>query len=552
MALSRPWVNSYTPGVPGDITPDFQNALALYQASLERNPDGLAICYFDGTLTFGELDAASDAFALALRNRGFEPGDRLGLYLQNTPEFVIGVLAAWKLGGVAVPINPMNQRDEVLHVLHDAEIAIVVGDEGAGAELLASLMAEVGVVAIASSPLAYQTRNDDRVLPVDSAGVAGGLPTMTAEIESYRGRTIEVAVPGPDDPAFITYTSGTTGRSKGAVNHHGAVAFSAQVYREWVPLGSDDRVMGLAPMSGITGLICGLASALIAGCPLVLHYRFSLPVVRDVLVEQRPTFLLAAPTLFIALLNDKDLRPDDLPALKAYCGGAPVPPALLERWKERFGSEIRTAYGLTEATGPTHIAPPGRDIPVDSDSGALAIGIPIPNTDVVVADQHGQEVPVGELGEFLIRGPQIIHRYWHLPEASHSSVKDGWLHTGDLGKRDERGWFYLVERIKDIIIASGYNVIPREVEEALFQHPAVLEAAVVGVPDAYRGETVTAFVTLRDGHHVEPSELVAFARKRLSAYKCPTALEIISELPKSTNGKILKRHLRDAATATTR
>jgi long-chain acyl-CoA synthetase len=544
----RPWARHYPPGVPVDIPQAYGNALAMYRAALARHPEAAAIRYFDGELTFKDVDEESSALACGLMRRGFARGDRLGLYLQNTPQFVIAVLAAWKLGGIAVPVNPMSRHDELRHVLLDAGITVLLCDEGPAIERVAELAPEVTLPTIVTSPLAHQTRDDERVLPVAHAGRTLGRPTMVDVVDAHRGRRLVTVEPTADEPAFITYTSGTTGLSKGAVNHHGAVAFSAQVYRDWVPLASGDSILGLAPMSGITGLICGLAAALIAGCPYVLHYRFDAGVVRDTLIERRPTFVVAPPTLFIALLNDPELKADDLGQLKAYCGGAPVPPALLDQWRARFGGEIRSVYGLTEATGPTHISPPGRDIPVDPGSGALSIGLPTPNTDVRVVDTDGNDVAPGQLGEFLIRGPQIVRRYWQLPVGTRGSVRDGWLHTGDLGTTDGDGWFYLVERIKDIIIASGYNIIPREVEEVLYRHPAVREAAVVGIPDTYRGETVAAFVTLRDRTDATPDELIAFVRERLSAYKCPRRVDIVTDLPKSTNGKILKRELR----ATTR
>jgi long-chain acyl-CoA synthetase len=545
----RPCVRSRSTSPSGSISQTYDSGLAMFRAARARVPDSIVVRYFDGALTAAGLDDESDAFAAALAARGFGRGDRLALYMQNTPQFVVAVLAAWKLGGTAVPVNPMNKLDELRHVLLDAEPKVLLGDEGATVEAMVGASSDCDdLTIIVTSPLAYQSRDDSRVLPVDDAGKTLGLPTMAAEIESHRGTGIAWYEPSRADPAFITYTSGTTGRSKGAVNHHGAVAFSAQVYRDRIPLTENDRVLGLAPMSGITGLIVGLAISLMTGADYILHYRFNLPVVRDAILEHRPTFLCAPPTLFIALLNDPTLGAADLaPLTKMYCGAAPVPPALVAEWRGRFGSEIRTVYGLTEATGPTHLAPTGVEIPVDPESGALSIGVPVDGTQTRVVDADGVDVLPGQLGELLVRGPQIVLGYWRAPDATGHAVRDGWLHTGDLVKVDENGWFYLVERMKDIIIASGYNVIPREVEDMLYQHPAVLEAAVVGVPHPYRGETVKAFVTVRPGHVVTAEDLLAFARAHLSRYKCPTEIDLVDALPKNANGKILKRELRSAA-----
>jgi long-chain acyl-CoA synthetase len=287
---------------------------------------------------------------------------------------------------------------------------------------------------------------------------------------------------------------------------------------------------------------------MLAGIPLVLFYRFDPAEALRIIEHRKATFTVASITAFIALLDHADIRRRDLRSLtKAYSGGAPVSAATVERFREATGLYIHNIYGLTETTSPSHATPLGTEAPVDAESGALAVGLPVCNTLCRIVDPElRQELPPGELGELNTRGPQVVPGYWHKPEESAHALRDGWLYTGDVGRMDENGWFYVVDRTKDMIIASGFKVWPREVEDVLYQHPAVREAAVVGVPDAYRGETVKAFVSLRSGAEssVAPDDLIAFCRARMAAYKYPRSVEIVDEVPKTLTGKVLRRELR--------
>jgi long-chain acyl-CoA synthetase len=247
------------------------------------------------------------------------------------------------------------------------------------------------------------------------------------------------------------------------------------------------------------------------------------------------------------MMEHPDITTRDLSTLcKVYSGGAPIAPAVTERFQEMTGAYIHNGYGLTETTSPSHAVPLGRKAPVDQESGALSVGIPVPNTIVKIVDvETGHELPAGEVGELWTKGPQVVPGYWQRPEATAESFTEGYLHTGDVGKMDEQGWFYIVDRAKDMIIASGYKVWPREVEDYLFTHPAIREVAVVGVPDPYRGETVKAFVALRSGMSATPEEIIDFAKQRMAAYKYPRLVEIVDEIPKNLSGKVLRRELRD-------
>ncbi|TBR17294.1 MAG: long-chain fatty acid--CoA ligase, partial [Chitinophagaceae bacterium] len=350
----------------------------------------------------------------------------------------------------------------------------------------------------------------------------------------------------PEEVALLTYTSGTTGASKGAMNTHGNVCFSAQVIRDWCGLRPGDVVLGVAPLFHITGLIAGIAVCFLLPAELVLGYRFDVEVLLDAIRERRPTFTVAAITVFIAIANLPGVTREDLASLRStYSGGAPVTPAWAERFQQQFGIRIHSMYGLTETTSPSHAVPFGAQAPVDPVSGALAVGVPVPSTVSRIVGDDGQPLPPREVGEIVISGPQVVPGYWDKPEESAHALPGGELHTGDVGFMDEQGWFYVVDRKKDLINASGYKVWPREVEDVLCEHPAVSEAAVVGVPDEYRGETVKAFVTLRPGAAAGEGELIAHCRERLSAYKYPRSIEFLDVLPKTVTGKVLRRELAD-------
>jgi long-chain acyl-CoA synthetase len=331
------------------------------------------------------------------------------------------------------------------------------------------------------------------------------------------------------------------------MNTHRNVVFNSQAYRDWMSLTPDDTDLAVAPLFHITGLIAALTVSLLVPMPIVLGYRFDPRTVLDLVERYRPTFTVGAITVFIALMNDPTCDARDLSSLtKVYSGGAPIAPTVVERFEREIGPYIHNIYGLTETTSPSHAVPMQKAAPVDPTSGALSVGVPIFNTVVQVVDEDGKDVPTGEIGEFVTTGPQIVAGYWNQPAETEHAIPGGSLHTGDVGFMDADGYFYVVDRKKDMINAAGYKVWPREVEDVLYQHPAVSEAAVIGVPDEYRGETVKAFVSFRPGESATEQELIAFCKERMAAYKYPRSVELVDELPKTVTGKILRRELRVA------
>ncbi|GAB92591.1 AMP-binding protein [Gordonia rhizosphera] len=544
----RPWLARYPAGSPADIEAEYATALDVFDAAASAGPDEPFIYYFDKTLTFAEVDRAATALAATLVAEGFSPGDRLAVYVQNNPSFIIGLLAAWRAGGIAVAVNPMNKQRELTYIL---------GDSGATALLtLDDLYVDVAEPVIATgntsvrtvittSPLDFQTRDDPRLFEGVARRRSPGTVDLVEIIENHDGTPLPAPELSADDTAVLTYTSGTTGEPKGAMNTHGNLAFNAQTYRDWTGLKPGEGVLGIAPLFHITGLVGHVMLAMLARTPLTLAHRFAPDVTLDAIREHRPVFTVAAITAFNALSAAPGATPDDFASLRIlYSGGAPIAPAMGDRLEKVFGAYIHNIYGLTETSSPSHGVPLGVRAPVDPASGALSVGVPVFNTVVRVIDENGDDVPVGEIGEFATSGPQVVKGYWNKPEKTAESLPGGELRTGDVGFMDADGWFYLVDRKKDMINASGYKVWPREVEDVLYTHPAVREAAVIGVPDEYRGETVKAYVSLRDDATATPEELVAFCKEQMAAYKYPREVEIVGELPKTVTGKILRRELR--------
>ena len=546
----RPWLALYDDTAPPDIAPEHPSALAMFAAAAARAGDRTAIRYFDAEITWAEVDRLSSALAVGFADLGVRPGDRVGVYLQNVPQFVIAMVAAWKAGAVMVSVNPMYKAREVKEILDDSGATALVALESLYGDVAAGVVGDTAVRAVVTtSPRDFVSDADADAIPL-LAEVArvrhDGTHDLLDLARVHDGQTPDPVDLGPDDVAFLTYTSGTTGPPKGAMNTHANVVFNAQVYRDWMRLDEDDSVFGAAPLFHITGLIGHVAVAMLVPMPLVLFHRFEPGAALEIAERARPTFTIAAITAFIALLNHPDAERRDLSALtKVYSGGAPIPPATVEAFEERFGAYIHNIYGLTETTSPSHAVPFDRRAPVDENSGALSVGVPVFNTVVRILGEDGEELAPGEVGEFVTSGPQVVPGYWEKPEETAHALPGGALRTGDVGFMDTDGWFYLVDRKKDQINASGYKVWPREVEDVLYGHPAVREAAVVGVPDEYRGETVKAFVSLKDGRSAEPDELIAFCKERMAAYKYPRLVEVLDEIPKTATGKILRRALRD-------
>jgi long-chain acyl-CoA synthetase len=558
-STGRPWLARYNAGMPTDIQVagvradggGFANALEMFSEAVRDGADRPLVHYFSRTLSVADVDRASSALAAALVANGFAAGDRLAVYLQNVPQYFIAVLATWKAGGIVVPVNPMSKSRELTYALDDSGATFMVSLESLYHEVARQVVAERGVPCTVVTTSELDLLAPGAPVPTVLASSTRQRPDDTLDLVElvlqYDGQSAPTPALGLSDVAFLTYTSGTTGPPKGAMNTHGNVVFNSETYRTWMSLTPDDIVLGVAPLFHITGLIAHLTVALLVPMPVVLSFRFDPVTTLDLIEQRRPTMTVGAITVFIALMNDASWPGRDLSSLtKVYSGGAPIAPSVVERFESEAGAYIHNIYGLTETTSPSHGVPMGKRSPVDPVSGALSVGVPVFNTVVQVVDEDGNDVEPGQIGEFVTTGPQVVAGYWNKPDETAHALPGGSLHTGDVGFMDTDGWFYVVDRKKDMIIASGYKVWPREVEDVLYQHPAVREAGVIGVPDEYRGETVKAFVSLRPGSDTTTDELIAFCKERMAAYKYPRSIELVDELPKTVTGKILRRNLRQA------
>ena len=545
----RPWLGRY-----GSLAPHqrlaYPTVLDMFDAAVAAAADQPAIHYFDGVTTWAELDEASDAVAGLLATRGFRAGQRLKLCVQNNPAFVIGLLAAWKLGGIAVPVSPMSKADELARAVqrYTPSALVVLADlylDVVG-QVLDDVAAQAPVpIVLTSSAHDGQQRNDERVLGAAAPARPADTVDLAALIAGYRGNTPARRPVGPGDVAVLLSTSGTTGFPKAAQISHANLSFNTQTYRDWTGVQPGEPILALAPIFHVTGFVAAVTLAMLLRSPVVLTHRIQPQVIADAIREHRPALAVAAITAYLGLADSSDITPAEMAPLRLrYSGGAPIEPEVSERLEAALGGYIRNVYGLTETTSQSLMVPPDLRAPTDAETGVLSVGVPVSNTVVRIVDDHGRDLPAGEIGELIITGPQVISGYWDDPTATAETFGGGELRTGDVGFMDADGWFYVVDRSKDVINASGYKIWPHEVEQALVGHPEVLEAAVVGIPDDYRGESAKAFVVLAEGSTLTAADLVEYGRGRLAAYKYPREVELVGSLPRSATGKLLRRSLR--------
>ena len=545
-SVTQAWAGAYPPGLPTRFDVHAASLAEAWQDRVRSKPEGQAVAYFDGTLTARELDELSDAFAAALEARGVGYKDRIGIQLQNIPQYAIAFLSLWKLGAIAVLVNPMYKDRELRHLIEDSGVRGIITEDTLYPATAATAAGSSVEWILTTSGLDYQTRNDPRIFSSTEPAPVSPDGDMSAWIRDFTGSKPICRTLTQNDVALLAYTSGTTGPPKGAMNTHGNLLHVAATGSAWMGLEPGDRVLAVAPLFHITGAVIGATAPLLADTTLVFVNRTDPAVVVDAFAEHRITCTTGSITVFNALYQVPGATAAHFSSVKAvYSGGAPIPPSTVESFRERFGVYIHNIFGMTETTSAVIGVPPGVRAPVDPGSGSLSIGLPLPNITARIIDPAGNPLPAGEQGELELSGPQIVPGYWNNPGATARTMPGGRLRTGDVATMDAAGWVYIVDRLKDQINVSGYKVWPREVEDVLYEHPAVYEAAVVGQPDSYRGESVVAFVSLKPGHTVTGEELTAFTKERLAAYKYPRLVHIITELPKTQTGKIRRRALRE-------
>ena len=493
-----------------------ENVAALVAAAAESRPRHEALIYRGGRYTYRALDSCAMRAAAGLRRIGVRPGGRVALFLPNCPEFVIAYLAAARLGAIAVSLDAQLKYDEVAFIVRDCGAQVLITDRARAAWLRSDLPADVIVV--------------------DDHAPGHG---WSAWLEADEPAIPPAAVESSTDLAIL-YTSGTTGTPKGATLSHGNVLFTARAAADCCGVTLDDRLLLIVPLSHCFGQNVVLNQAFVAGATVVLMDTFDPAAAIQTIERERVTMLFGVPALY-AIVAERCQDPRSLATVR-YChsGADSLGAALAERWHRKFDTRIHQGYGLTESSPLAIYNPSPAEFPT-------SIGKPIPEVEIRLADENGDPVAEGDVGQILVRGPNVMKGYWNRPEQTALAVKDGWLRTGDVGRRDAEGNFYVVDRLKDMINVAGLKVFPAEVEAVLKSHPKVRDAAVFAVPDATMGEQVRAAVCAVAPDEPSSHELIAFCRERLAAFKVPAYIAVAGSLPRNSKGKLLRRVLREQA-----
>lgn len=512
------------------------NLVSCVRQQAVEKPEKVALHFMGKDTTYAEFEQTVGRFAQGLQDLGVQKGDHVAFLLGNTPHYLISLYATMRLGATAIPINPIYTPDEISYIIRNGDVKVIVA-----LDALLPLV-EMGVQAFpqVEAFIVCETAADvvERVAGIsDAARVKTYLFSQIVATASGSLEPVDVA---EDDNAIILYTSGTTGNPKGAMLTHGNIYSNARDVSTYLGFRADDRIIATLPVFHVFALTVVVNAPLLSGATVLLAPRFSPTEIFSLAKEQKATVFAGVPTMYNFLYQLPDSNPDDFGAIRlAVSGGASLPVALLHNFEEKFNVRVSEGYGLSEASPVTCFNP------LDRDRKAGSIGTNINNVENRVVDEYGQDVPVGEVGELIVRGPNVMKGYYKMPEETAVAIRDGWLYTGDLAKKDEEGYFYIVDRKKDMIIVGGFNVYPREVEEVLFTHNNIIEAAVVGFPDSDFGEAVHAFVVLKDVTVTTADDILAYCAKHLVKYKVPKVIEILDEIPKNTTGKILRRSLKE-------
>ena len=563
MTEHRPWFASYPEGVPATLEPYPEKSLySLLEEAAERFGDRPALAFFGKHVTYAELKRQVERFSAGLGSLGVGKGDRLGLLLPNCPQYVIAYYAAVRLGAVIVGNNPLYTRRELTHQLKDAGIEVLVvldqlypnvepirGEVGLREIVVTKLTDYMGFPLSVLAPLKFKRDAKHEGKPWPPVPKTAKVRGWKGLIRKARDIPPVAEVNAKEDAAGFIYTGGTTGLSKGAMlSHHNLVANAMQA-AAWFPdlRGGADSIMCVIPFFHSYGMTVAMNIAIHKAAKIVMLPRFELGLTLKTIQKERPTLFPGVPRLYIAINESEETGNFDLKSIRAcLSGAAPLPLAVAKKFQAITGANVVEGYGLTETSPVTHANP------IEKGAREGSIGLPIPDTDckLVDIDDPSKEVEPGQEGELCIAGPQVMLGYWNRKEDTDEMIRTDekgvrWLHSGDIAKMDEDGFFYIVDRKKDMILVSGFNVYPTDVEQALYQHPAIEKVAVVGVPDDKTGEAVKAFVVLRKGESTSQEEIVKWARNELTGYRAPKQVEIRDSLPETMVGKVLRRVLVD-------
>jgi long-chain acyl-CoA synthetase len=549
--MNKPWLAHYPSQIPHTIDYPNKTLQQFLQEAASQFPNKIAIHFLGKELTFQEVYKQALKLANYLVKLGLKKGDRVSIMLPNCPQAVISYYGVLFAGGVVVQTNPLYTERELEYQLKDsgAEILITLDLLYPKAVkmkaitnlkhlIITSIKDYLPFIKKLFYPL-VQKKQQQVIVKVKEQEDQRLFSSVMAFSEA---KEMEVDIDPVEDIALLQYTGGTTGFPKAAMLTHRNLIANTVMGAYWMYQceKGNESILGVLPFFHVYGMTAVMNLSIMQGYKMILLPKFDPETTLKTIQKLKPTLFPGAPTIYIALLNHPKLKNYDLSSIKAcISGSAPLPVEVQEKFETVTGGKLIEGYGLTEASPVTHA-----NFLWDGERVKGSIGVPWPDTEAkIISLETGEEAKINEIGELVVRGPQIMKGYWNQPIETEAVLRDGWLYTGDLGYMDERGYFFIVDRKKDMIIASGYNIYPREVEEVLYEHPKVQEAAVIGIPDVYRGETVKAFIVLKQGEECTKEELDHFVRSRLAAYKVPRIYEFRKELPKTAVGKILRRVL---------
>jgi long-chain acyl-CoA synthetase len=549
--MEKPWLKNYEPQVPHTLQYPDRPLHANLEESARKHPDATATIFLDARLTYRELNDLADRFAAALQQLGVKKGDRVAVYTLNCPQFIIGYYGALKAGAIVVSLNPLYAAREVEHQLKDsgAETILVMS---LYYPIVKKVRARTGLKhVIVTNIKEYFPPLTKLLFALAKERKGGHRQHISGDANTYWLQDLLGKAPGkpapvevePGDTACLLYTGGTTGVPKGAELSHANLMSNAVAARHWMHDAQEavEVTMTALPLYHSYAMTTCMNQAMyLAGALLLVPDPRDFAGLMKMVGKHHPTLFPGVPTMYVAFNNFPGLEKYDVSSIRACISGAAgLPVEVQKRFQELTGARLVEGYGLSEASPVTHANP------VYGKNKIGTIGLPWPDTEarIVDLDTGTQDLPVGEAGELIIRGPQVMKGYWNMPEETAIALREGWLYTGDIARMDEEGYFQIVDRKKDMIIAGGFNIYPRDVEEVLYEHPKVKETVVAGIPDPYRGETVKAYIVLKEGETATEEEIIEFCKGEIARYKVPTAVEFRTELPKTIIGKILRRML---------
>jgi long-chain acyl-CoA synthetase len=546
--MEKPWYKSYAKGIPRQV--EYERTpmpLALARTAREL-PDKTALVFVDSKISYRQLDDMANRFAHALIDMGVKPGDKVAMLMPNMPQLVAAVYGAWRAGAVVVMNNPLYTDVELEYQFNNSESTFLVAIDLICPRMIAlrpKTKIKNLVVAHIRDHLKFPKK---QLLPIVAKDKHRNIPP-TPNVHEWMDILKKYPATDPKIPidfdglASLQYTGGTTGVSKGVMLSHANLSKNVQQIVAWFPGFNKGEIthLGVLPIFHSFGLTCCMDICVWMGWTDVLIPRPEPQAILEAIHKYKVNFFPAVPTMYVGVLNHPEASKFNLTSIKGcFSGAAPLPVEVIKDFEAKTGSQICEGYGLSETSPVVTTNPYGGKTKVGS------IGLPVSDTDIKIVDlvDGTKEMPVGEPGEVLVKGPQVTSGYYQMPEETAAAIRDGWLYTGDIGTMDAEGYFYIVDRKKDMVIAGGYNIYPREIDEVLFEHPKILEACAVGIPDPYRGETIKAFVVLKQGQTLTQEEVIKYCGEKLARYKVPRMVEFVGDLPKSMVGKILRKELR--------